>query len=1051
MLLLKQRTANVDQLVKKQEKYEKDDKEQKIEIERLRNECLMKDETIKNLQNQAGANFNSRIEIERLANDNKIKDDIIQEKEGLLESKNVIIQQKEAALDFLRSSKDKEVGAFETRIFDIARNNENNIKAKDEIIHSQIQNIKTLEERIREMEDLLASQQLKQIDQKLVQESKICQKNRLCDKNLLRLNSLERNQNQAAAEDGIIHLPVPQENVAISIFDIDEEVLLEDQKASKTRAKENSTKDGFMSIDVDMVEDPSISSPIFAVKDTLTSTPNPSSKASEFRLPSSPIRDIAAINLSEDDYQNRNAVSGTNDIKLTTNNDLPCNKDKLDIESAQRQISPLTEDQNMSNPSSASLDNLSEKRAVFEILAPELPKVVSNGTSKPSVRLNKGVKFMAPGRKKSFQNRKKSRPKVAKFSICGRLDVNNTSFSYKHDKKPPHDLVIKTDFVPLNANNVLERVEKIEKELLNVKKRLEPISHIEANEMNDVYERVIKRRKIANAEENKTPKNDFICSTKEKVDQNSHFSPPKQFVQIDQAPKQILPNESTKKKSQKISNIYDDETGSKHNKRKRKNDMLFGDTSTGTSADEMCPPKLPAKTVPPSLKVEQVNQKRVVKPSDSHVWTPERFALYDLEQAAAKPSREAANARSRAAAILAKQPLNPVSKQEPKKSQPLAQLADDLSISDSSDQEGSSPVKSRGVPVNKATEIHPNPKPITSIDDPETHISDALALDSNGIYKRPSAYKSKRQNETSSLYTEPAVEVCSSDSESCKLKGAVRSLVKPKIENKNKKDLLLKSKGNVAQNSKNMCSTKSFKHKKFDSAEFIPLGKSHSTLKPGIGRALHSDDNKDIKQQIQKSLETSAPKATVIPCATKIGSNAQIESQCNNVSTKPSSTDSVLQSHPQKRPDFIKFVSAGVQFNSTPLSSEIKNFEAKQDTPLQNHSVASMTPIVEYQNESQILIKQHVPVSNDKVQEKNNDYQEVLQPVPSDSVKVSETNKDRKRLNQEETYLGTMLKSFVNETKGKQRIRQQRKDDIKRGQGLNEEININLIKVQLGR
>ena len=189
------------------------------------------------------------------------------------------------------------------------------------------------------MEDLLASQQLKQMDQKLEQESKIYQKNRLCDKNLLKLNSLERNQNQAAAEDGIIHLPVPQENVAISIFDIDEEVLLEDQKASKTRAKENSTKDGFMSIDVDMVEDPSISSPIFAVKDTLTSTPNPSSKAFEFRLPSSPIRDIAAINLSEDDYQNTNAVSGTNDIKQTTNNDLPCNKDKLDIESAQRQIS----------------------------------------------------------------------------------------------------------------------------------------------------------------------------------------------------------------------------------------------------------------------------------------------------------------------------------------------------------------------------------------------------------------------------------------------------------------------------------------------------------------------------------------------------------------------------------------------------------------------------------------------------------------------------------------------------------------------------------------
>ena len=46
LLLLKRKAANVDELLKKQEKKEKELKEQKQEIEILRKELLIKDEVI---------------------------------------------------------------------------------------------------------------------------------------------------------------------------------------------------------------------------------------------------------------------------------------------------------------------------------------------------------------------------------------------------------------------------------------------------------------------------------------------------------------------------------------------------------------------------------------------------------------------------------------------------------------------------------------------------------------------------------------------------------------------------------------------------------------------------------------------------------------------------------------------------------------------------------------------------------------------------------------------------------------------------------------------
>ena len=52
---------------------------------------------------------------------------------------------------------------------------------------------------------------------------------------------------------------------------------------------------------------------------------------------------------------------------------------------------------------------------------------------------------------------------------------------------------------------------------------------------------------------------------------------------------------------------------------------------------------------------------------------------------------------------------------------------------------------------------------------------------------------------------------------------------------------------------------------------------------------------------------------------------------------------------------------------------------------------------------------------------------------------------------QEQTYLGSMLNAFEKNKKDKINVRQKRKCDIKKAQGFSEEINVNLIKGQLGR
>ena len=53
--------------------------------------------------------------------------------------------------------------------------------------------------------------------------------------------------------------------------------------------------------------------------------------------------------------------------------------------------------------------------------------------------------------------------------------------------------------------------------------------------------------------------------------------------------------------------------------------------------------------------------------------------------------------------------------------------------------------------------------------------------------------------------------------------------------------------------------------------------------------------------------------------------------------------------------------------------------------------------------------------------------------------------------NQGETYLRYMLKNFEMENKEKQKIREQRKNDLRFSQDLNKDININIIKSQIGR
>ena len=55
MLLLKQRASNVDQLLKKQKKLEKSAKDMKLEIKRLKEEILIKEQIIQRANYMIGA------------------------------------------------------------------------------------------------------------------------------------------------------------------------------------------------------------------------------------------------------------------------------------------------------------------------------------------------------------------------------------------------------------------------------------------------------------------------------------------------------------------------------------------------------------------------------------------------------------------------------------------------------------------------------------------------------------------------------------------------------------------------------------------------------------------------------------------------------------------------------------------------------------------------------------------------------------------------------------------------------------------------------------
>merc|ERR1712024_371108 len=77
MLLLKQRASNVDQLLKKQKKLEKSAKDMKLEIKRLKEEILIKDQMIQQIRETPDQTPQKDYEKEAFIEENKTMQEML--------------------------------------------------------------------------------------------------------------------------------------------------------------------------------------------------------------------------------------------------------------------------------------------------------------------------------------------------------------------------------------------------------------------------------------------------------------------------------------------------------------------------------------------------------------------------------------------------------------------------------------------------------------------------------------------------------------------------------------------------------------------------------------------------------------------------------------------------------------------------------------------------------------------------------------------------------------------------------------------------------------
>ena len=1146
LLLLKRKAANVDELLKKQEKKEKQLKEQKHEIERLRKELLIKDEAIKRFQNDAEQDAIEKTELQRLLNEIKCKEsiivekdqhitdqvDMIEQKENIIKQKKDIIRQKEDAVftknDELKRNegtireKNNELIEFQNNI----QSKNKAIRDKDEIIRKVTEANERLQKQIDELTSTYSSQSLLKCVENSEQAREISQKRSLGDIKSRSLNSNHRHPYafEENTKDFTSETIIQPNKASNSIFDI-EGIALQD-KSSNIEGQETSTNDHDKSINNIKLQDIKERSGVKVIKRKVPAscTSICQSETTESGIPISPFvhQTLSADELSDAEMWDSEHVSSKFSREIINDQRVQTHVQNVTGPTKQYILQNTVLRGNLGSKEPAVLENTSTNTTSSKVAAPGINKSSSLLTSKKEEnkksQSNIGVKFVAPGRKKSLKTRTLIRPKVANFTRLGRLDVNSSLPAYKHEKKPPHDLVLEKDFISLDAKEVLERIKKIEDDLLNIKERggcSTPPDKFTMKVMSHTN-RDTNPKIVATRSEKMGTLNATDVYTKEKKKRRKILDiDGSQLQNHDQSNVKDLDN-----KEHESIPISGEKKTSKRNRTKRKFNTL---EDRNASVEETRPPAKASSTL---LHNQQTvcNKKARILPLNEDVWNPERFARLDTAKASILPKE---SARARAAAVLAKKPIKQARRNDSKDKSSTVLLAEDLNISDSSDQESTSPVKKRCDSVCTEEQLYSYySKTTNEINDSEKTQTEATSSDLKLGYKKPNAFKPRKKDALIDMENENVPRFASSDNEEIQPTIAPKSSTKLNTEsNKASVNHISQLTHEVELAAAESTSTaKTFKHKKFDSAEFIPLGRSYSTLLPGTERYASSID-KNIKTSKPITLETN----TSSPTKACYDTSKHLVISEKTTSIPNANFDSVIRPNTPKKNKYSNFIFSGFHEGNTSISHDENIGKSGEDTlsgkvppqypnslvkernntfPISNQTQCKQITVPS--SSTKIKTQEQTFDSNAKAREScidsihgsnsihkgtvlqvieeahnnvnicdncgfENDSEEVMnmhfnscKKAAATKITCAELNRDtsasnksivenvmtkisNQLTNKEQTYLGSMLNNFESEKRDKIKVLQKRKSDIKKGQGISEEINVNLIKGQLGR
>ena len=909
--------------------------------------------------------------VDKLVNKQEKLKKTIKEQKQEIDKLHENLLAKEDVIKSMQNRTDENLN-FKYKLEELLQDNEK----KDTVIQTQNVSLQQSEERWRKAEDALQklSKELQELKRKLeIKEDTINEK----EKKITELTAAvakEKNASKRTIEE-ISESPYNFE----SIFDI-HDIQPRDAKVPRTQSSETYMEESHTAKSCKKSPSEKATNKRIAMENIVTSSPIPSHRLIELECPSSPIHTteiIQNVKVQRKDTASNETCSGITSLY---------NKPNSESESVS-----LTKDE----------DPMSSKQSI------------SSNENKKAIphRGNVGIKFLKPGSQRT-PYLKKHKKKVANFSICGKLDSESIPFPYISCKQPPPEYVDENAFVPLHAGKIFKRLQKIEN-ILNIDPQEDKESTVNDERKEPVMLGCMPNVSTNVSKETYTDKkmikgDKMISETKEKAKRVSRK----------------ITTESTneiKESREFTSSDLDEEIkmSTKAMSRKRRHELLFGDTNT--SSKNICPAKMRPTTI---------SQNPCSTEKGDDVWTPERFSRYDAVKCNTKDSNESAKAR--AIAVLSKKPLMPAKKPSLRQ-EPVAMLAEDLCISDSSDQDPSSPLKPKeGLHIgdgikrlhNTATKSNVNP------------IGQNVASTSTSViqcdeYKKPITLTTRNRT-TASKKERP-----------CQATPIVDETIVPTTLTAPKERLQTKS--NEAQsiasvpstnmpkeNSKGARMAKTFKHKKFgDAEEFIPLGKSYSTLKTPTERAATGINVAKVKQDKTQETETnlvSNHPATFDKSEPK--TTKENGSNCRAESTKTPLNSDTRQNKTRLQEKYSNFISAGHYQGDQAVLPKVPIDEAElADNPC-------LVPEV-VQN-----CKKAVDVHCSEINSNQTFCKDDEQP-PKSVV--------RNLAYEKEPYLVAMLKAFKEEANKNKQVREKRKENMKNVKGLNEEININLIKGQLGR